>query len=459
MNDANLKLSPFVPVPWVCDAFIHEKFKGSSSYYIKIDKTPLGAFQGPIPAIPIYSPGMRNEYKKGDRVKALVVFSYNMDSDKFDSVARQYQTHILGLYEPEALIDVDIQNPLSEKADDRIVIKNENSQAGIAMTDNYELIETPGGAVSQTMKAFGAGIYKNSHTIRAQNFHRIVSHNDPEYFSREQFGMFSGKTLEDEASNILPEDILINYRRFVQQSRDPSKWVSTCEGAYAPWLGANNNSEAIVKGKEVLLTKIINNESSRITVEAGEPGSDFIMIRVDEVKLGELSAPTDSGATPGLIGNKCKISISDKGEIEIYAAGKGIPAANFNGFKMKVTEDGELTILAAKKITLSHGDVDGIINAIVMDPTAGVEIIAKSGFKVNGKKLLNENFLQWMNTNQASLVTSVLPPGSPCPLFPAALATFNVQSNLPDETGGFLTSSIPIPATGIIAQPDVFSTL
>lgn len=454
MNQPIQQFVSFVPIPCVCNGVITGQPESTPTFNVAIDRSPLGSFSGVIRATPIYQAGVGPTYKKGDKVKVLTVFHFDVNNNKFDSDARQYQGHILGLYDPEAVIDSDIQNPLSQKNDDRVVIRNENSQAGIAITDNYELIETPGGAVSQTMKAFGAGIYKNSHYIKAQNYHRIISHNDPDYQAREHFGMYAGLSPEEEAIRVSETDFPIVYRRFVSQTRDPSKWVSMCEGAYAPWMGANNNNEVVAVGKEVLFTKIVNNDKSRITVEMGEPGADFISMRVDDVMAGETVAPTDAGAVPGLVGNKFKISISDAGAVEICAAGQGIPAANLAGFKLTISEDGELKIMAAKKITITHGDADEELNSISLDPTNGVEIKAKAGFKVNGKKLLNENFLQWLNLNQANLTTSVLPPGSPCPMFPAALATFNVQSNLPDEANGFLTSSIPIPATGIISQPD-----
>ena len=458
MNQPIPQFVSFVPTPVICNAVISKRVEGSPTYDVAIDRTPLGEFNGPIRATPIFQQGMRNEYKVGDRVKVLAIFHFDVNSNKFDSFAQTYQTHILGLYEPEALIDVNIQNPLSEKTDDRIVIRNEKSNAGITLSDNYEITETPGGAVSQTMKAFGLGVFKNCHYIRAQNYHRIISHNDPSYPSREHFGMFGGESLEDEATRVSEKDYYINYRRFVQQTRDPLRWVSTCEGAYAPWLGANNNSEKMSIGKEVLFTRIVNYDSSRITCEMGAPGEDFVTLRVDDVVAGELMIPTDSGASPGLIGNRFKVSISDKGAVEIYSSGKGIPAANFAGFKMKVSEEGELEILAAKKITISHGDADESLNSIVLDPSDGIKLTSMKGVTVNGKKLVNENFLSWMNQNSAAFTANAVV-GVPGAINPIALPMFLLGLTMPDSLNGFYTAGLPVPATGIISQVDDFMTI
>jgi len=458
-NERISQVISYIPVPWICNGKITGKVEGSPTYWVRVENTPLGALNADINAVPIYQPGGSKDYKPNDHVKVLLVHHFNIDSNQFEGVARMYKTYILGLYEPEAMIDTKIQNPITEKGNDRTVISHENSQGAIVMTDNYEMIQSPGGAVSKVMKAFGVGVHKNCEYTKAQNFHRIISHSDEKYFSREHFGLFDGKTLEDEQTNVSPIDFLINYRRFVQQTKEPDKWVSLCEGAYAPWVGANNSNTSMIMGKDVLFTKIINNQSKRLTIEMGEPGQDFFLLRIDDIKIGEYTAPTEAGATPGVIGNKFKIGISDEGAVEIYAAGKGIPISNIAGFKLSLSADGELKIQCAKKITITHGDADENINSISLDPVNGVEIKSLAGFKVNGKKLVNENFLDWLSNNQASLVSSVLPPGSPCPMFPATLALFQTQKNLPDSALGFLTASVPVPATGVNLQTDLFETV
>lgn len=443
-----------VPVPLICDGIIVQKVEGSPRYDVSITKTQMGEFQGPIRAVPLYqSPLDTADYKSNDYVKVMVMFHYDVNTERYESAARTYSSYILGKYDPEVLIESDIQNPLSEKGNDRVVVKNKNSEAGVSMTDNYELIMTPGGSVSHTLKALGGGIFKNCEYIRAQNYHRVISHNDPLYNSREHFGMFTGVDPEDEATRKSEIDFPINYRRFVQQTRDPSKWVSVCEGAYAPWVGPNNENRTVDIGKEVLFTRIVNSDKNRITQEYGEIGKDFIMMRVDDVQGSEFTIPGGTGASPGLLGNRFKLSISEQGELEIYAAGSGVPTANFAKFKLTLNADGELKVLAAKKITFSHGDRDESINSIVMDSN-GIQVTARAGLTVNGKKLLNENFLLWFKQNQATFGMAGQIPVTIA--VPVSLLTALEQA--PDSAVGILTKTADVPITGIISQSDRFST-
>lgn len=461
MNQPIPEFVSYVPVPCVCDGIIIEKVDASPTYDISIDRTPLGAFQGTVRAHPIYQEPMDEAiYEDGDRVKALVVFMFDVNNNKFDGVAQSFQTQILGKYDPEALIDTNINNPISERDSERVVVKNKKSDAAVVLTDNHEATLTPGGSISHTLKAFGNGIYKNSSYTRAQNYHRIISHNDPFYNSREMFGMFTGEDSDDESTRAAPEDSLINYRRFVQQTRDPVNWVSTCEGAYAPWMGANNENSVVEIGKDVLYSRIVNADKNRITKEYGEPGTDFILMRVDDVIAGEFAAPTPAGVTPGLLGNRFKMGVSETGEVEIFAASQGLPTVNFAGFKLTIDADGNLTVFSKGKIIFTHGDADEAVNSIVMDPSAGIAVNAMSGFTVNGKKLINENFINFLQTFGATgIAVSVLPPGSPEPLHPLFITNMKTQSQSPDVSPfGFLTAGIPIPALGIISQPDQFST-
>ena len=446
-----------VPIPWVCSARIISKVEGSSTYWVRIDESQLGKDGCDTIATPMYQPGGAQDYKPEQWVKALVVHHFNIDTNKFEGVARMYRTYILGLYEPEAIIDSKVQNPMTEKNDDRTVISHKGSQGGIVLTDNFELTTSPGGSITQTMKAFGEGIYKNSHYTKVQNFHRVISHSDEKYFCREHFGLFDGKTSDDESTNVSATDFLINYRRFVQQTKDASKWVSICEGAYSPWVGANNSTQMVVQGKDVLFTRIVNSGTKRITCEMGEPGDAFFLLRIDEVKKGEYTTTTDAGATPGVIGNRFKIGISDEGAIEVYAAGKGIPISNTAGFKLKLTSEGELTIQCAKSITLTHGDADKKVNSIVIDPDKGVDITAVSGFRVNGKLLLNENFLNWFVLNAATFA-QLAPPNATIATSVLLLEPLKLAS---DKTVGILTttSPVPVPASGISMQVDPFETV
>jgi hypothetical protein len=121
---------------------------------------------------------------------------------------------------------------------------------------------------------------------------------------------------------------------------------------------------------------------------------------------------------------------------------------------MSISEDGELKIQAAKKITITHGDADEELNSISLDPTNGVEIKSKVGLKVNGKKLVNEGLVDWLVQNLPLLYMQTVPPSTPTIINPATFPLFAVTSMLPDDAGGYKTASVPVPATGIISQPD-----
>jgi len=224
-------------------------------------------------------------------------------------------------------------------------------------------------------------------------------------------------------------------------------------------VGANNNYEEVPNPlKETLFSKVVNYGNTRLSVEAGEPGDSFINIRIDDVLQCEKTIPAGSGATPAVVGNLFKMQVSDKGAIEIRSGGKGIPGANINGFHMSVNEDGKLIIHAAAGIEITHGDADSGINSISKDPTKGIDITAQSGFRVNGKELVNSNFFDWFTRNATIFILPVTPPG-PGPINPIALTDMNINKNVPDIAGGFVTKGVPIPATKIIQDTDIFSSV
>jgi len=156
-----------------------------------------------------------------------------------------------------------------------------------------------------------------------------------------------------------------------------------------------------------------------------------------------------------VLGNKFKMTVSDKGALDIRAAGKGIPGANLNGFHMSVDESGKLTIHASNGVEISHGDADGSINSIKMDPDKGIDITAKNGFRVNGVPVVNKNFIDWMFDNQTKmcLVTSI---GGPAPIHPTALPKFLTGVKTP---GKFSSNDIGIIATKIIKDADSFNSV
>ena len=453
-------------VPCICSGVINSKINENETYEVIIYNSPLGELSGPLYASLIHSPGAYNSYKKGDFVKVWVPFTFGGVDNTFIDVQQGAANYIMGHFAERSIANVRVNNPISEDDVDRRSFINQSSGAGLVATDEGKTLLSTNGSIFSMLSPFGVGVRENMSYTAAQNYHRIISHNGPAYLSREHFGLYTGDSTASRITNILATDFPIVYRRFVQQNRGLDNWVSSCEGTYAPWIGANNNFDNIKPTKQVLFSKIINYDKKRITIEAGDASSvtgsnpEFLSVRVDDVKFTEKTAPIKPGAISGLLGNRMKINISDKGELEIKAAGSGTPLAPKYGFSMTVDEKGVLKIHAAAGIELSHGTADAAINSITMDPKKGVDIIAKSGFRVNGKELVNANFIDWMIQNKAGLCQTV-GIGAPAPISVAALPTFVAGAEaLPaDEAGSFLTKGLGIPAPGIILEDDIFETV
>jgi hypothetical protein len=268
--------------------------------------------------------------------------------------------------------------------------------------------------------------------------------------------MYAGKNGNDEVGRTSETDYPITFRRFTIQNRDLDNWVSTCEGTWSPWVGPNNNSNEVEKGKDVLFTKIINHESSRTTIEIGEPGDGFFTLRVDDIKASEKMVGSE--ASPAIIGNRFKLQVSDKGAVDIRAAGKGITGANFNGTHISINENGDLVIHSKGKIALSHGDTDEAVNSIVLDPQKGIDLTALNGVRINGKEVVLKPFLDWLQKYQAAIAQpSSL--GVPAPINPLAIPELTLGLLSPAKFGGFQSTGVGPPAAGIIADQDLFKTV
>ena len=441
----------YTPVPTICKGYITSQIKDTETYEVSIYSSPLGRFSAPIYASVMYQPGLNNNFKQGDYVYVQVMFNWGSNG-KYQGAHPGTANYILGIFNERSVANIKVENPLTLTDNDRVVLKNKTSQAGISASDSGE-VNIASGAIHILLKAFGHGVYENSNQVMAQNHHRIIA-NAPPYLSREHFGMFAGNTDNDKIAKTSDDDYYLNYRRFITKTLSPDNWVSTCEGAFNPWVGANNNADFVSPSKEVLLSKIINHGTSRVTIEMGEPGDSFVNLRVDDIPVCEKSITNN--ATPAVVGNKFNLKVSDKGAVELTAAGQGpAPLANF---KLMISAAGELTIQASKKITITHGDSDTAANSIVMDPAAGIDITAKMGFRVNGTPVVNKKYLDWMAKYQSSFCQTVAI-GSPAPISPIALPEFTSGSNAPASSGGFTTSDVGQVATGITNVVDAFSSV
>ena len=446
-------------VSHMCHGVISSVITDSELYEVQIHKSPIGPLAGPVVAIAAHSPGLQGNYKQGDFVKVLMTFTAGGVTDKIIGVQPGSQSHILGLYNEFSLANIKVDNPLTQHGEDRLNFVNKNNGAGISIGDNGDVKVASAGAVHTIIKAFGYGLQEDIHQTWAQNHARIIANNSPFYLAMEQFGMFTGSDDEDKISKNTDEDNFLIFRRFITQSRSPSNWVSTCEGTSAPFVGPNNNIDTISINKEVLLTKIINHGSSRVTVEAGEPGESFVNLRIDDVIKSEGSLPLSPvGATPASLGNRFKMMISDKGAVDIRAAGNGVAQSSMNGFHLSISESGDLKVHSKGSITFTHGDDDVTNNSITLDPNKGIDIKAKNGFRVNGLELVTKKFLEWMNANKTMLcqVTSI---GGPAPIHPSILPDFLKGVEAMNENNGFTTKNTGVAAKSIIKDTDDFTSI
>jgi hypothetical protein len=448
----------FTPVPRICSGRVTSKIKDTETWEVSIYESPLGKFNGPIYCQMIYQPGFDYNIKQGSYVKVLITFMFGGTNNRYTDIAPGGANYILGVFNEQYMIPGRVENPNSDYSDDSIRFINKKNGAGIVATDNGQTILSSGGTISHVLKPFGYGVDKNSSRCVAQNHQRVVAYNPPFYLSKEYFGMFSGSDQNDEASKISEKDFYINYRRFVQESRDVENWVSTCEGYYAPWVGANNNATSIGKSKNSIFNKIINQGSLRLTVECGESKEDFFTMRIDDVKVSEKSITTDPGATPAKLGNRMKITVGGDGSVDIDAAGAGLPGSNTHGVKISISAGGDLSIYSKGKMTFSHGPDDVDKNSIVLDPKNGIDLQAVNGVRVNGQEVVLSSLTDWMDKNQGKLcqVTSI---GGPAPIHPTALPDFIQGIKVFGENGGFTSKGKGAPASGIIKGEDNFNSV
>lgn len=450
----------YTPIPVICSGRIMNFMPDTESYEVFIHKSPNDSLMSNIRATAVHHPGLVGNYKKGDYVKVSMMFNFeNGMQNKFIGPCNHGTSHIIGLYDERSVLNVKVENPLTAHDESTLSFLHKDNGSGLTIEKNGT-VRTATGSIYSLLKSFGYGIAKDLHQTVAQNHTKIISNSSPNYLSREHFGMYSGASLEDQSQRTEDSDYPIVFRRFVAQTLDGDKWVSSCEGSYAPWFGPNNNSDTISKSKEVLFTKIINNDKSRITLEMGEADS-FFNLRIDDVKSAEKIVPTGNhGASPALLGNRFSMIIDESGAVDIRAAGKGAPStdSNLHGFHMSINADGDLKIYAKGKISLSHSEADEDNNSIVLDPKKGIDITAKNGLRVNGDNLVNNKFIDWFDKNKTALcvVTAV---GAPAPLNPAAATGFVTGTTSMAGSVAFTTKKSGSAASGKIKDTVKFSSV
>jgi len=437
-----------IPIPVICEGIIDVlKNEETSTYRVFIISSPVDSFE--IDASASYMPGLQDGYKKGDHVKVMAIINWNTEKNNWEDVIINENHLLFGIYEPEQMVDLKIKNPITDIPASRSFL-DEKSGAGMVLTEGGSVIIGTGGRIATYYTPGGIGINENQHKTFAQNHLRIISDNKPYHLSREYFGMYKGSGITDKISKAAnPTDININYRRFVQQSRSPDNWVSSCEGSWDPWVGANNDVTTFKKGREVIYWKAVNYGDNRVTTEIGEEGTGFFTFRVDKVMKSEGFSSTTSKAIPGVTGNVFNCRVSEEGEMVIEVGNQGLPTGNLPACKISVTKEGDVTVNSKNTITLTNGDNEQNSNSVVIDKIKGIDITATNGFRVNGKALATVDLVEFLKKHVADLV-QVAAIGAPAPFSPPASADF-VKGQTP---GNFLTDNVGTPATGVIASTE-----
>ena len=446
----------FTPTFHMCSGIVTSKLANSTSWEVSVYHSPLGQLMGPVYAGLICPPGMEDNIKQGDHVKIGLHFTHA--DDKVIDIYKDGQGWIFGKFEERAFLQQKVENTLTKSESNNIGLTHPTSKAGYTC-DAFGEARTSSAANFSTLKGYGVGTHENEHYTHAQNHHRVIARaNAPLYLTREYFGMFKGAAPDDRSAREHPQDYPIGYKRFVQQCLDVDRWVSTCEGAWNPWVGPNNGIDYSGIHKEILLSKVINHDDSRIIIEMGQPGKEFINIRVDDVLTKEEKASSEIGASTSSNGNRLKLNISDQGAVTLYAGGAGQNGNNQYKFKFSVDLNGNLTINSAGTMTLTHGDGDVGNNSIVLDPANGINITAKKGLKVNGKNLVNENFLTWFYNNR-SVIFQAVALGAPAPMFEPISAILQTNTSSVDEGTGFTTKDAGANASLTISNADSYTSI
>jgi len=352
---------------------------------------------GPIPSTMAklaYAPGTKNNFKTNDHVCILMNFIMSTATGKMELNGSSTNL-ILGKYDPPKVSYNSKVNPNRDIPVPHVSYINEKSQAGMMAEDTGTLRLFTSGFVKQEMAAKGNGTMENMHRIFAQNFHRVISNMHPFYYAREFFGYFIGNDTASKVSNVTAKTTNVAFKRFVLQNGDKNdRWVSTNEGAFCPWLGNNNEVENLIKTKEILYSKVINYEQNRISIFGGEAGSGFFTFRIDKIVKPPVAGEKlneDGSLTPPMSDCAFYLGISEEGEVLLEAGidtNKGQPA-----MQLKITKDG------------------------------AVDWQVDSKFTINGKKIITEELVSFMQKHQADLV-QVSAIGAPAPMSPSAAPDF-----------------------------------
>lgn len=436
MEDTSKIVNAFIPTITMAYGMIVFIPDDRLYYSVQITTSAMGAFTGEIKCQALSSPGSEENYRVGDRVVVQMSAAFDLKQGCIESISHDMPKFIVGLYRmPSSAPDIlHTTDTLPENATKFLGSKR---RAGMVVGDDGTVTHTTDGLVRSVMMPGGNGIFEECKRDEAMNFQRVVAGLDPIYPARDHFGMSNGPTDEEQALATPGKTPIVN-RRFVPGNDGMTKFVSVSEGSKAPFCGANLSEVDFEDSDEdVANSKCIQSGPVRLTTETGKPGEKFHMIRVDKVVSNEMQV--GGVVTPAVLGNLAHIAIGDDGSFDIRTGGLGTPVANSHTSSVSFDKDGNMVVYSNGKITLSHSESDVGTNSIVIDPDNGIDIKADKGFRVNGKYLVNENFLDFFDANSTNLclVTAI---GGPAPLHPKTMTEF--KAKMPLKATGFKTDGV-----------------
>lgn len=439
MPDIREKISnAYVSVPFMGYGFISEIAENKSDYRVQIVDSNLGSFNGQISCQLLASPATMDNYREKDWVSVMLFGAWDIKQGRIDSVDFTRSSYILGHYKMTTM-QTDIAQTIDTDTDAAYKFMGHRNRSGTIVHDDGTVEHVTAGMVKSTMLQDGVGVNQDAMVDSALHFHRVIADMNPGFVAREHFGLFDGVSDTDRVA-VVPGKRPIVYRRFVPGNDGLDKFVSTCEGAHAPFVGGNADFVEVKDGKEkVAYSKVVQSGVVRTTTEIGDDGS-FVNFRVDNAIAGERAVSGAEAVTPAMLGNLFSATIGDDGGVEIKAGGLGLNAGNQHKLHLKLdVNTGDLVLYNSGKFVVSHSEADVETNSITLDPAAGIDIKADKGFRVNGKYLVSEEFVKFFEDNQAMLcqVTSI---GGPAPMHPMTLAKFMAAKPKFLETGGFISN-------------------
>jgi len=389
-------------------------------------------FMIPIQCRVIYGDVAEN-YRAGDYVIVLLHATYSIVDQTIDSPMIDLPKYIIGKYRMPMISRTRARTSTTAQVDAKRYL-HDTVESGMLLHDDGGVEIFAEGPIHVGMYPGGHGTRRNAKVDQAENFHRILAGDGSLHLSREHFGSYLGKDDNDMVANAGERKTVC--RKFVNADSELKRFTSVCEGTFAPFVGANNDTSIVKQGKESAYYRIVQNGTIRATVDIGDKGAGFYTVRLDKVITDEKPIPMTGHAMPAILGNLSAIQLGEDGSVEVCGGGSGLPAGNMHGFKLSYKPGSGLTIQCKEAIAFTHGDNDKGINSLVLDPAKGVDIKASAGFRVNGKYMASEALVDWIDKNSATfcLATS---PGAPAPIHPKALAELQLTKLLDCNMGGY----------------------